>query len=53
MNQPGGSQSWQERTWRRSDATGSCSARVEVRARTATGTGSAGTGLVRRRRPVS
>ena len=42
MNQPGGSQAWEERSCRLSEARGSCISRVEVRPRNATGTGSPG-----------
>jgi hypothetical protein len=42
MNQPGGSQAWEDRICRRREATGSWSSRVEVRPQNATGTGSAG-----------
>ena len=41
MNQPGGSQAREERICRRSEATGSCISKVEVRPRNATGTASA------------
>ena len=42
MYQPGGSQAWQDRICLDSDAIGSWSCNVDVRARIATGTGSAG-----------